>query len=120
MPAPLAVPQPLGPSQALDRFLGYVADRGLTLYPAQEAAILELRSEDAGRHLILSTPTGSGKSLVALALHRRALAAGEVSYYAAPIKALVSEKFFQLCEAFGPENVGMLTGDASINRGAPV
>jgi superfamily II RNA helicase len=120
MSAPLA-PTPGGPSDALDRFLDYVSKQGLTLYPAQEEAILEIfESGEAGRHVVLSTPTGSGKSLVALALHHRALADGQISYYTAPIKALVSEKFFALCETFGPESVGMLTGDASINRNAPV
>src|SRR5690606_36234308 len=73
-----------------------------------------------GRHVILSTPTGSGKSLVAQALHFQAMAEGRRSFYTCPIKALVNEKFFALCEAFGPENVGMMTGDASINRDAPI
>jgi hypothetical protein len=101
----------------LDRFLGWVADAGLEPYPAQEEALLELA---AGKHVVLSTPTGSGKSLVALGLHFRALCEGKRSFYTAPVKALVNEKFFALCDAFGPENVGMLTGDASINWAAPV
>ncbi|MDX1649623.1 MAG: DUF3516 domain-containing protein, partial [Myxococcota bacterium] len=92
-------------------------DRGLELYPAQEEAILEIL---AGRHVVLNTPTGSGKSLVALGLHFKALCEGRRSFYTAPIKALVSEKFFALCDALGPENVGMLTGDASVNWAAPV
>ena len=57
---------------------------------------------------------------MATALHFKALAEGKVSFYTCPIKALVNEKFFALCEAFGPENVGMMTGDASINRDAPI
>ncbi len=101
----------------LDAFLGWVGARGLELYPAQEEAILELLSE---RHVVLATPTGSGKSLVATALLFRALASGGRAFYTCPIKALVSEKFFELCQAFGPERVGMLTGDASINRDAPL
>jgi superfamily II RNA helicase len=101
----------------LDGFLAYCAQRGLSLYPAQEEAILELFD---GKSVILNTPTGSGKSLVALAAHWKAVADGGRSFYTAPIKALVSEKFFELCEAFGPENVGMMTGDASINRDASV
>jgi superfamily II RNA helicase len=108
---------PLSSDEILNRFVGYVADTGLSLYPAQEEAILELL---AGKHLFLKTPTGSGKSLVAVALHFKAMAEGKVSYYTCPIKALVNEKFFALCDAFGPENVGMLTGDASINRDAPI
>jgi superfamily II RNA helicase len=96
----------------LDRFLGWVAQQGLVPYPEQEEAILELLAD---RHVVLSTPTGSGKSLVALALHFRALCAGERSFYCAPVKALVSEKFFALCDELGADRVGMLTGDASIN-----
>jgi len=92
-------------------------ERGLELYPAQEEAILEVVS---GKHVILNTPTGSGKSLVAEALHFTCMAQGRRSFYTCPIKALVSEKFFKLCEQFGPENVGMMTGDASINRDAPI
>ena len=105
------------PDELLDLFLGYTRALGLDLYPAQEQAILELC---AGNHVILATPTGSGKSLVALALHFLAIAEGKRSFYTAPIKALVSEKFFALCRELGPENVGMLTGDAAVNRDAPV
>lgn len=109
--------QTLPSDQILDRFLSYVADAGLQLYPAQEEAILELME---GKHLLLNTPTGSGKSLVATALHFKAMAEGKRSFYTCPIKALVNEKFFALCQLFGPENVGMMTGDASINRDAPI
>jgi superfamily II RNA helicase len=90
---------------------------GLSLYPAQDEAMLEILS---GSNVILSTPTGSGKSLVAVAAHLAALADGRRSCYTAPIKALVSEKFFALCDIFGADNVGMLTGDASVNPGAPI
>lgn len=107
----------LAPEESLDRFLAWVADSGLALYPAQEEALLELW---AGRHVVLSTPTGSGKSLVALGLHWKALCEDRRSFYTAPVKALVSEKFFALCEELGPAQVGMLTGDASINWAAPV
>ncbi len=105
------------PDRILDLFLGWVADTGLTLYPAQEEALLELM---AGKHVILNTPTGSGKSLVALGMHFKALCEGHTSYYTSPIKALASEKFFALCQDLGAERVGMLTGDASINGRAPV
>ena len=84
------------------------------LYPAQEEALIELVS---GANVVLATPTGSGKSLVATGALYAALAAGRRSYYTAPIKALVSEKFFALCDVFGAANVGMLTGDASVNHG---
>ena len=103
--------------EILSRFVGWTAGQGLELYPAQEEAILELLE---GKHVILATPTGSGKSLVATALHFKAMAEGKTSFYTCPIKALVNEKFFALCDAFGPENVGMVTGDASINREAPI
>ncbi len=101
----------------LNAFLDVVSDKGLSLYQAQENAILELL---AGKHVVLSTPTGSGKSLVALALHFKSMSEGTKTIYTAPIKALVSEKFFALCEDFGAPYVGMLTGDASINRDAPI
>ncbi len=103
--------------EILNHFLEYVADLGIDLYPAQEEAVLELLD---WKHVILSTPTGSGKSLVAMALHFQAMIEGRNSFYTCPIKALVNEKFFDLCDAFGPENVGLLTGDASVNRDAPI
>ncbi len=102
---------------ALDRFLTAMADRGLELYPEQEEAVLEIFG---GSNVVLNTPTGSGKSLVASAAHYRALCAGEQSVYTCPIKALVNEKFLSMCKDFGPENVGMMTGDASINPHAPI
>jgi hypothetical protein len=101
----------------LGRFLAYVDDRQLRLYPAQESAILELFEE---KNVILNTPTGSGKSLVAMALHFKALAQGKRSVYTCPIKALVNEKWLALCREFGPDNVGLSTGDASVNRRAPI
>jgi superfamily II RNA helicase len=102
-------------AEVLDRFLDFVAEKGLELYPSQETAILELFEE---KNLILNTPTGSGKSLVATALHFKALAQGRRSVYTCPIKALVNEKFLALCRDFGPDQVGMSTGDASVNRQA--
>ncbi|MFZ2277785.1 MAG: DUF3516 domain-containing protein [Prosthecobacter sp.] len=103
--------------ELLAGFLDYVAEKNLELYPAQEEAILELFDD---RNVILNTPTGSGKSLVALALHFRSLAKGRRSVYTCPIKALVNEKFLSLCRDFGPDNVGMATGDATVNRNAPI
>ena len=101
----------------LGRFLDYVEGRRLQLYPAQESAILELFEE---KNVILNTPTGSGKSLVATALHFQAIAQGRRSIYTCPIKALVNEKFMALCHEFGPDNVGLSTGDASVNHDAPI
>ena len=101
---------PLGrradPDEVLERFVAWTAGRGLELYEAQEEALLELFS---GQHVILKTPTGSGKSLVAVGMHFLALCSGARSFYTSPIKALVSEKFFELCEIFGAENVAMMT-----------
>jgi superfamily II RNA helicase len=105
------------PDTILEHFLDWVARKDLDLYAEQEEAILELLAD---RHVVLSTPTGSGKSMVALALHWKALCEGRRSFYTAPVKALVSEKFFDLCQELGPERVGMLTGDASVNHDAPV
>ncbi len=105
------------PDAVLGAFLEGVSARGLELYPAQEEALLELF---AGRNVILNTPTGSGKSLVALGLHFAALASGRRSVYTSPIKALVNEKFLALCHDFGAANVGLVTGDASVNRDAPI
>jgi len=105
------------PDSVLEAFSGWAQLRGLDLYPAQEEAVLAVL---AGDHVIVATPTGSGKSLVALCAHLSMLASGRRSWYSAPIKALVSEKFFDLCTQLGTENVGMLTGDASINPDAPV
>ncbi len=101
----------------LGRFLEYVEGHRLQLYPTQEAAILELYEE---KNVILNTPTGSGKSLVAAALHFKAVAQGRRSIYTCPIKALVNEKWLALCRDFGPDNVGLSTGDASVNRDAPI
>ncbi len=100
-----------------DAFESWTAEQGLHLYPAQEEALLEVMT---GANLILSTPTGSGKSLVATGAHFAALAAGRRTFYTAPIKALVSEKFFALCDVFGAANVGMLTGDSAVNHDAPI
>ena len=105
------------PDAVLLAISSWSAARGVTLYPAQEEALVGVL---AGDHVIVATPTGSGKSLVALGAHLAALATGRRSWYSAPVKALVSEKFFELCEHLGPVNVGMLTGDASINPDAPV
>jgi superfamily II RNA helicase len=111
------LPDGADPDELFDAFEGWAAEQGLTLYPHQEEALIEIVS---GANVILSTPTGSGKSLVAAGAHFAALARDEPTFYTAPIKALVSEKFFALCDIFGPENVGMMTGDGSVNAGAMI
>ena len=101
----------------LEPFTAWAERDGVALYPAQEEALLEVAS---GANVIVNTPTGSGKSMVALGAHLFAIAQGQRSFYTAPIKALVSEKFFALCRQLGSDHVGMLTGDASVNPDAPV
>ncbi len=104
-------------SALLDGFTAWTVEQGIEMYPAQEEAAFELI---AGSNVILNTPTGSGKSLVAVAAHFVGLGRDQRSVYTAPIKALVSEKFFELCRQFGSERVGMITGDGSINSDAPI
>ncbi|GAA0494158.1 MULTISPECIES: DEAD/DEAH box helicase [Streptomyces] len=111
------LPNDADPDALFEAFSTWAEEQGISLYPAQEEALIEVVS---GANVILSTPTGSGKSLVAAGAHFTALANDQVTFYTAPIKALVSEKFFDLCKLFGTENVGMLTGDASVNADAPV
>ncbi|MEE2032777.1 DEAD/DEAH box helicase [Rhodococcus chondri] len=114
---PDLIPDRVDDDSLFDAFTSWTMDRGITLYPAQEEALMELV---AGSNVVLATPTGSGKSMVALGAHFFALAAGRRTFYTAPIKALVSEKFFALCDVFGADQVGMMTGDASVNAGAPI
>ena len=103
--------------ELLDKFLTVIAEKDMELYDHQEEAILEIFS---GKNVILNTPTGSGKSLVATAMHYYSVSQQRKSVYTSPIKALVNEKFLSLCREFGPENVGMITGDAAVNRDAPI
>jgi superfamily II RNA helicase len=112
-----ALPHVTDPDVLFEAFELWAVGQGLRLYPAQEEAVIEIVS---GANLILSTPTGTGKSLVAVGAHFAALSAGKRTFYTAPIKALVSEKFFALVEIFGAENVGMMTGDSSVNADAPI
>jgi superfamily II RNA helicase len=129
--APLLTHAPASaePSDLLLAFMAHCEAAGVEPYPAQfEAfeAIFEHKS------VVLATPTGSGKSLVALAAQFAAFWRGHRgldptvpehlrrSVYTAPTKALVNEKFFNLCDAFGATNVGLMTGDATVNAAAPV
>ena len=111
------IPGSPDPDAVFDAFQSWVAEQGLTLYSHQEEALIEIAT---GANVILNTPTGSGKSLVATGAHFAALASDRTTFYTAPIKALVSEKFFALCAVFGAQNVGMLTGDANVNADAPI
>ena len=114
---PIRAADSYDPDAVYEQFVEWTVARGLALYPAQDEALIEIVS---GANLILSTPTGTGKSLVAIAAHFAALAQGQRTFYTAPIKALVSEKFFALVDIFGAENVGMVTGDSSVNAEAPI
>jgi len=114
---PAKLTDPSSNDGILGAFLDYLIETGIEPYEHQELAILELFS---GNNVILNTPTGSGKSLVALALQFRAICQKRRSYYTVPIKALANEKFLSLCHILGPEHVGMITGDATVNPGAPV
>ncbi|MDB6080128.1 MAG: ski2-like helicase [Akkermansiaceae bacterium] len=114
---PAKLSDPSSTDEILSVFLDYLIETGVEPYGHQEQAILDLFD---GRNVILNTPTGSGKSLVALAMHFKAICQKRRSYYTVPIKALANEKFLSLCHVFGPEQVGMITGDATVNPGAPV
>lgn len=114
---PIPIPPGTPADPALDAFLAYLEEKKISLYDHQEEAILELY---AGKNVILNTPTGSGKTMVALALQHRALSTGRRAYYTVPIKALANEKFLDLCATFGAEHVGMITGDATVNASAPL
>ena len=105
------------PDDVFDVFTAWVGESGISLYPAQEESLIGIVS---GANVIVSTPTGTGKSLIAVGAHAAALAAGGRTFYTAPIKALVSEKFFALADTFGAENVGMMTGDSQVNPDAPI
>ena len=111
---PERVPEP---EEVYLAFSSWAETTGRPLYPHQDEALSEILE---GRHVIAATPTGSGKSMIALAAHTASLARGGRSYYTAPLKALVSEKFFELVRLFGADNVGMVTGDTSINAAAPI
>jgi superfamily II RNA helicase len=111
------VPPGADPDEVLDAFVDWVSAQGLEPYPHQEEALLEILG---GSNVVLGTPTGSGKTLVALGAQLAALCQGRRTWYTAPIKALVSEKFFALVDELGAANVGMLTGDAAVNPDAPV
>ncbi len=111
------LPDGAEPDEVFAAFTDWTADQGFTLYAHQEEALIEIVS---GANVILSAPTGSGKSLVATGAHFTALARDDRTFYTAPIKALVSEKFFALCDVFGPDEVGMMTGDGSVNPAAQI
>ena len=115
--ADLLPPPGSDPSAVLDAFAQWATEGGRPLYPHQEEAALALAADE---HVVLATPTGSGKSLVAIAGILLARNEGKRAVWTAPIKALVAEKFFDLVDLLGADQVGLATGDAAINADAPV
>jgi superfamily II RNA helicase len=103
--------------EVLERFEAWTTDQGISLYPAQEEAILTLLS---GANVIMATPTGSGKSLVAVAAHAQALARGAAQLVHRADQGPGQREVLRARRIFGAEQVGMLTGDAAVNPAAPI
>jgi hypothetical protein len=97
-----------------DKFL---LSRGLEPYPVQEQAVTAIF---AGKSVLVTVPTGTGKTLMAKAALFRAVGRGERAIYTTPLRALTEEKYRELCADFGDENVGFATGDYKVNREAPI
>jgi ATP-dependent RNA helicase HelY len=95
----------------------FEASVSFALDPFQIEAIDAL---DAGASVVVAAPTGSGKTIVAEYAIAQAIASGKRAYYTAPIKALSNQKYRDLLEVHGPAQVGLLTGDTSINDTAPI
>ena len=87
------------------------------LDPFQVKACVAL---EAGHGVLVCAPTGAGKTVVGEFAVHLALAAGRKCFYTTPIKALSNQKYAELVERYGPSEVGLLTGDSSINSDAPV
>src|SRR6478672_5697183 len=78
------------------------------------------RALEDGHGVLVCAPTGAGKTVVGEFAVHLALAAGRKCFYTTPIKALSNQKYAELVERYGPGEVGLLTGDSSINSDAPV
>ena len=100
--------------QFYDQFLW---SKGLQPYAVQEQAITAIF---AGKSVLVTVPTGTGKTLMAKAALFRAFQRGERAVYTTPLRALTEEKYRELCADFGDGNVGFATGDYKINREAPI
>ncbi len=98
----------------VDRFLW---SRGLEPYAVQEQAIAQII---AGKSVLVTVPTGTGKTVMAKAGIYAAFERGRTAVYTTPLRALTEEKYRELCDDFGAGNVGMATGDFKINREAPI
>lgn len=75
---------------------------------------------DNGESVVVCAPTGAGKTVIAQHAINNALKQGCRIFYTTPLKALSNQKFYDFCEQYGADKVGLLTGDTSINRGAQI
>jgi len=93
---------------------------GLYPFGLDEFQVLACEALESGSGVLVAAPTGSGKTVVGEFAIHLALARGQKCFYTTPIKALSNQKFGDLVERYGPESVGLLTGDNSVNGEAPV
>lgn len=93
-----------------------------TLFPfdLDEFQLQAIAALEAGKSVVVCAPTGSGKTLIGEYAIHRALAGQRRVFYTTPLKALSNQKLRDFREQFGAENVGLLTGDVSVNRDAPI
>ncbi|MBI2135098.1 DEAD/DEAH box helicase [Candidatus Woesearchaeota archaeon] len=91
--------------------------KGLVLDRFQEDAIISIEKNHS---VVVSAPTGSGKTLIADYIIKRDIEKGIKVVYTAPIKALSNQKYREFCQDYGKENIGLLTGDISKNQSAPI
>src|SRR4051812_3155604 len=89
-------------------------------FPLDRFQLEAMDALDDGQSVLVAAPTGSGKTVVAEYGIEAALRAGRRAFYTAPIKALSNQKFHDLVGRYGPDRVGLLTGDNAINGDAPV
>jgi hypothetical protein len=95
----------------------FLWSRGLEPYPVQELAITHIF---AGKSVLVTVPTGTGKTLMAKAALHAAVGRGQRAVYTTPLRALTEQKYRELCADFGDDNVGFATGDYKVNRDAPI
>lgn len=101
----------------LEFYETFFLDRGLEPYPVQEQAVGRIF---AGENVLVTVPTGTGKTLMAKAAILRALRSKRTAIYTTPLRALTEEKFRELQADFGDDNVGFATGDYRVNPEAPI